>query len=308
MKKIFNSIIIGIASLLVLAGCTTNKEVQPGGQTLEVLSGTEKVMVPKDPKKVVVFDNSALDTLDALGLGDRVIGAPVKSLPEYLQKFKNVDSVGGIKEPDLEKINQLKPDLIIISGRQADFQKDLKAIAPVLYLTLDTQDTWKSIQANIELLGKVFDKEKEVASAVQKLQLEVETIRSKAEQSNQKALILLVNEGKISVYGKGSRYGMIHDALGFKLADESIVASTHGQDVSYEYILEKNPDVIFVIDRTKAIGGDTSNNAVASNALIQQTTAGKNGKIIDMNAQVWYLAGSGIESVQIMLADVQRGL
>lgn len=308
MKKIFNSIIIGIALLLVLAGCTTNKEVQPGGQTLEVLSGTEKVMVPKDPKKVVVFDNSALDTLDALGLGDRVIGAPVKSLPEYLQKFKNVDSVGGIKEPDLEKINQLKPDLIIISGRQADFQKDLKAIAPVLYLTLDTQDTWKSIQANIELLGKVFDKEKEVASAVQKLQLEVETIRSKAEQSNQKALILLVNEGKISVYGKGSRYGMIHDALGFKLADESIVASTHGQDVSYEYILEKNPDVIFVIDRTKAIGGDTSNNAVGSNALIQQTTAGKNGKVIDMNAQVWYLAGSGIESVQIMLADVQSGL
>lgn len=308
MKKILNSIAIGLTLLFLLTACTTNQQTQTGAQTIEVTSGSEKVTIPLNPKKVVVFDNSALDTLDALGVGDRVIGVPVKTLPEYLQKFKNVESAGGIKEPDLEKINQLKPDLIIISARQADFQKDLKAIAPVLYLNIDTKDTWKSIKTNIELLGKVFGKEKEALEKLKTLDSEVQTIKTKAEQSNQKALVLLVNEGKISVYGKGSRYGMIHDALGFKLADENIVASAHGQDVSYEYVLEKNPDVIFVIDRTKAIGGDTSKNGISANELIKQTNAGKNGKIIEMNAQVWYLAGSGLESVKIMLGDIQKGL
>lgn len=308
MKKNLKKIIIGLTLLFVLAGCTTNQKTQTETQTMEVTSGDEKVNIPLNPKKVVVFDNNALDTLDALGLKDRVIGAPIKTLPEYLQKFKNVESVGGIKEPDLEKINQLKPDLIIISARQADFQKNLKIIAPVLYLNIDTKDTWKSMKTNIELLGKIFGKENEAAEQLKTLEAEMKTIQTKAEQSNQKALVLLVNEGKISVYGKGSRYGIIHDTLGFKLADENIVASTHGQDVSYEYVLEKNPDVIFVIDRTKAIGGDASKNGIATNELVKQTTAGKNGKIIEMNAQVWYLAGSGLESVKIMLDDIQKGI
>ena len=86
--------------------------------------------MPKNPEKVVVFDNGSLDTMDALGVGDKVVGAATSSLPEYLSSYKKVESAGGIKEPDLEKINQLQPDLIIISGRQRDFQKDLSQIAP----------------------------------------------------------------------------------------------------------------------------------------------------------------------------------
>ena len=46
-------------------------------------------------------------------------------MPDYLKSYAAVDSAGGIKKPDLEKINQIQPDLIIISGRQRDFQKDL---------------------------------------------------------------------------------------------------------------------------------------------------------------------------------------
>ena len=87
--------------------------------------------------------------------------------------------------------------------------------------------------------------------------------------------------------------------------DDTLEASTHGQNISYEYLLEKNPDIIFVIDRTKAIGGDTSQSTLTENELVQQTTAGKNGKVIELNPQVWYLAGSGIESLDIMLSDVE---
>ena len=51
---------------------------------------------------------------------------------------------------------------------------------------------------------------------------------------------MLVNEGQLSAYGKGSRFGLIHDTFGFKAADDKIEASTHGQSVSYEYVLEKS--------------------------------------------------------------------
>ena len=81
----------------------------------------------------------------------------------------------------------------------------------------------------------------------------------------------------------------------------SVVQATYD-----EYILKNNPDLIFVIDRTKAIGGDTSQNSLVENELVQQTTAGENDQVVSLDPQVWYLAGSGIESLKLMIEDVNQ--
>lgn len=275
-------------------------------ETLEVNDSNGKVTVPKNPKKVVVFDNGSLDTLDALGVGDKVVGAATDNLPAYLDDYKKVDSAGGIKEPDLEKINQMKPDLIIISGRQSDFLEQLKEIAPTMYLAVDTSDTWNSIKQNVETLGKIFGKEKAAEKQLAALEISIKETKEKAVESKDKALTVLVNEGQLSTYGKDSRFGIVYDTFGFAEADDAIKASTHGQSVSYEYVLDKNPDVLFVVDRTKAIGGDDSNNNVADNELVAQTTAGKDKKVISLQPDVWYLSGGGLESVKMMLEDVNQ--
>ena len=237
-----------------------------------------------------------------------MIGAPTKSLPEYLADYKEVESAGGIKEPDLEKINQLKPDMIIISGRQQDFQDKLEKIAPTIYLSVDAKDTWNSTKKNIETLAEIFDKEDEAKTKIATLEKEIADVKEKAEASDEKALVILINEGQLSAYGMGSRFGIIHDTFGFKQADDAIEASTHGQSVSFEYVLEKNPDILFVIDRTKAVGGDDTNDNVTDNELVKQTNAGKNGKVISLEPDVWYLSGGGLESTHLMIEDVAKAL
>lgn len=275
--------------------------------TVTVTDGEgNKVEVATNPEKVVVFDNSALDTMDQLGVGDRVVGAATDNLPSFLAAYKEVESAGGIKEPDLEKINAMQPDLILISGRQKDFKEQLAKIAPTLYLSTDNTDTWHSMQSQIQSIGAIFGKEAVAQTAIDTLQTKIDSIAKQASASQEKALVLLVNEGSLSAYGAGSRFSIVHDTFGFAQADEQIEASTHGQSVSYEYVLEKNPDVIFVIDRTQAIGGDDSKNNVAENELVKETTAGKNGKVILLDPAVWYLAGSGIESVDIMADNVAK--
>lgn len=275
--------------------------------TVTVTDGEgNKVEVATNPEKVVVFDNSALDTMDQLGVGDRVVGAATDNLPSFLAAYKKMESAGGIKEPDLEKINAMQPDLILISGRQKDFKEQLAKIAPTLYLSTDNTDTWHSIQSQIQSIGAIFGKEAAAQTAIDTLQTKIDSIAKQASASQEKALVLLVNEGSLSAYGAGSRFSIVHDTFGFAQADEQIEASTHGQSVSYEYVLEKNPDVIFVIDRTQAIGGDDSKNNVAENELVKETTAGKNGKVILLDPAVWYLAGSGIESVDIMADNVAK--
>lgn len=314
--------LVGLSMVLLgvgLAGCgSTNNEASSDStgksatsstakaETLEVNDSNGKVIVPKNPKKVVVFDNGSLDTLDALGVGDTVVGAATDNLPAYLEDYKKVESAGGIKEPDLEKINQMKPDLIIISGRQSDFLDQLKEIAPTMYLAVDTSDTWNSIKQNVETLGQIFGKEKAAKKQLAALETSIKETKDKAAESKDKALTVLVNEGQLSTYGKDSRFGIIYDTFGFAEADDAIKASTHGQSVSYEYVLDKNPDILFVVDRTKAIGGDDSSNDVAKNELVAQTTAGKAKKVISLQPDVWYLSGGGLESVKMMLEDVNN--
>ena len=314
MKKIVLGFLV-IASLGLTAcngqEATTSETTEKASSNLVLTvkdSEEQSVKVQKNPEKVVVFDNGSLDTLDALGVGDKVIGAATKNLPTYLDKYKDVESAGGIKEPDLEKINQLQPDLIIISGRQRDYQEELSQIAPTLFLGLDTQNTWESMKQNIHTLAKIFDQEKKANERLADLSEQIDEIKGKTNDVSLNALVTLVNEGQLSAYGSGSRFGFIHDLFGFKQADDKIEASTHGQSVSYEYVLEKNPDILFVIDRTKAIGGDTSKDNIATNELVAQTTAGKNDKVITLQPDVWYLSGGGLESMKLMIEDVNQAL
>jgi iron complex transport system substrate-binding protein len=319
MKKKFLAVAtVSMIALLTLGACGNNsknatdgssaKESSAAETTITIEDSNGSVEVPKNPEKVVVFDNGSLDTLDALGVGETVVGAPTKNLPAYLADYKKVESAGGIKEPDLEKINQIKPDLIIISGRQQDFQDKLSKIAPTIYLSVDAKDTWNSTKKNIQTLAEIFDKKEEADKKIADLEKEIADVKEKAEASDEKALVVLVNEGQLSAYGTGSRFGIVHDTFGFKQADDAIEASTHGQSVSYEYVLEKNPDILFVVDRTKAIGGDDTNDNVADNELVKQTNAGKNGKVVSLQPDVWYLSGGGLESTHLMIEDVSAAL
>ncbi|MGC6769320.1 siderophore ABC transporter substrate-binding protein [Enterococcus sp. LJL51] len=317
-KKLLAFAVCSMAVVLLLGACGSGEKAATGDSSTAASSGEAKtitvedsdgsVEVPKNPEKVVVFDNGSLDTLDALGVGETVIGAPTANLPAYLDKYAEVESAGGIKEPDLEKINQLQPDLIIISGRQSDFKEDLSGIAPTIYLSVDAADTWNSTKKNIETLAEIFDKQEEAKEKIASLEEEIAEVKAKAEATDEKALVVLLNEGQLSAYGEGSRFGIVHDTFGFKQADENIEASTHGQSVSFEYVLENNPDILFVVDRTQAIGGDTTNDNITDNELIKQTNAGKNGKVITLQPDVWYLSGGGLESTHLMIEDAMKAL
>jgi len=133
-------------------------------------------------------------------------------------------------------------------------------------------------------------------------------VKKKAEEANKNALILLANEGKVSAFGPGSRFGLIHDVLGFKPVDPNIEVSTHGQSVSFEYILEKNPDYLFVVDRTAVVGGKTNAKDTVENELVKKTKAYQEGHIVYLDPNFWYLSGGGLVSVREMIEEVENSL
>ena len=72
--------------------------------------------VPYDPQRIAILDMASLDILDALGVGERVVGTADTSL-EYLQNYINDDisSLGTIKEAELEAVMACEPDVIFIT-------------------------------------------------------------------------------------------------------------------------------------------------------------------------------------------------
>ncbi|KAF6511346.1 siderophore ABC transporter substrate-binding protein [Geobacillus sp. FSL K6-0789] len=313
-------LMVVVALLLVVLAACGNKETASNGasgkndekkteqaEEMTIKHQLGEAKVKKNPEKVVVFDFGVLDTLDKLGV--KVTALPQMNVPKYLEKYKSSDyqNVGSLKEPDFEKLSEIKPDVIFISGRQAHLYDKLKEIGPTVYIGIDTQHYWDSFTNNMKLIGQMFGKEKEVDEELANIEKQIEEVKTKA--ADKKALIILTTGGKVSAYSKGSRFGLIHDVLGVPAADPNLkVTNPHGQSVSFEYIAEKNPDYLFVIDRDAVVEGKPTAKQTIENALVKKTKAYQNGHIVYLDPNYWYLSGGGLTSVSEMIKQVEEGL
>ncbi|MET7038970.1 siderophore ABC transporter substrate-binding protein [Clostridium botulinum] len=311
-KKVWT--IVGILIVFIVGGTLflkpkENKKEEASNADIKITHKLGEATLKKNPKKVVVFDYGTLDSLDKMGI--EIKGLPKSNIPSYLSKYKDdkyVD-VGTLFEPNFEKLNEIKPDVIFISARQSKVYEELNKIAPTIQLNTENGKYMESVKSNLEKLGKVFDKEDFVKDEIKKLDDSVKYINKKASESGKKALVILANDGALSAYGKGSRFGLIHEELGFPFSDEHIDTAVHGQKISFEYVVEKNPDYIFVVDRGAVVqGGHKSVNKILENDLIKTTKAYKNNKIISLNPELWYISSGGIVSTTEMLKEIKDSI
>ncbi|MFT4024232.1 MAG: ABC transporter substrate-binding protein [Flavihumibacter sp.] len=290
--------------ILLLAACTnsTSKKKADSSETTAIQHELGITNVPVTPQTIVVLDYSILETLDTLGI--RVAGIPKSHVPSYLQRFKDdttVADLGNPTEVNFEKINALNPDLIIMSARLRTSYEELSKIAPTLYLPIDDNDFMGSFKRNMSVIGKLFHKENIVQAAVDSIDGRLKALNEKTGRLPGKGMIALYTKGKFNVYGKNSRFGILHSVMGIKPSVDSIQNSMFGQAVSSEFIQEANPDYLFIIDRNAAVDKRAAGMAEIENPLIKTTNAYKNGKIIFLDHDYWYLAGGGLISVNKMI-------
>ena len=138
MKKIFTMMMVA-AMVFCVAACgntETNENTKYEKVTIQAYNANKEmadIEVPFDPQRIAVLDMPALDIIDTLGLGDRVVGS-AKVTIDYLTEYNPDDSngtiinLGTVKTADLEKVAASEPDIIFIGGRLASVYKDLEMI------------------------------------------------------------------------------------------------------------------------------------------------------------------------------------
>ena len=284
---------------------------------IESLNGNQEeteLEVPYNPERIAILDMASLDILDVLGVGDRVVGTASTSL-DYLQDYvndENIANLGTIKEADLEAVMACEPDVIFIGGRLASSYDALSEIAPVVYLTTDTETgVVASVEKNAGIIASMFGLEEQVDDLMSDFAGRVEALAAFAEGKT--AIVGLCTSGGFNVLGNDGRCSIIGREIGFENVgvDADIETSNHGNEASFEFVVEKNPEYIFVMDRDAAIATEGAQLAreIVENELVMETDAYQNGNIVYLeHPAVWYTAEGGVTALDVMLQDLEGEL
>ena len=308
---------VSSASAASDASTASSGEEKPETITVKSLNANREEVdleVPYDPERIAILDMACLDIIDSLGVGDRVVGSAGTSL-DYLQDYvtdQNIENLGTIKEADMEAVMACEPDVIFIGGRLSSSYDALSEIAPVVYLSTDTEiGVVESVRKNASTIAAMFGLEDQVDELMADFDERIETLEAFAEGKT--AIVGMCTSGSFNVLGNDGRCSMIGREIGFENVgvDANVDTSTHGNEASFEYVVEKNPDYIFVMDRDAAIGTDGAQLAqdIMENELVQGTDAYKNGQLVYLeHPAVWYTAEGGVQALDLMLQDLETTL
>ncbi|WP_293693517.1 ABC transporter substrate-binding protein [uncultured Phascolarctobacterium sp.] len=217
----------------------------------------EQMTYTKPPERVVAVWQNSIETLLALGVGDRIIagnGVPDKKFfrKEYQEQYSKIPYT-GLQLLDLETTMMLKPDLIVGWHstfapkvlRPTDFwhKRGVNTFIARSSMITNKERTLKNEYKDILDLGKIFDKNERAQQLVGQMQQEVNFAISRTADypRRPRALVLEFMGKEPTVYGEKSLAGNIVKELHGELLAEKQRA------IGLEQVVELDPDVIFVV-------------------------------------------------------------
>ena len=326
MKKILTGVLLGVC--LLLTGCERNIFTLPVKENPEALlrfnqpveyaynpahypvtienyntqGEPEQMTYTKPPERVVAVWQNSLETLLALGVGDRIIagnGVPDKKFfrKEYQEQYSKIPYT-GLQLLDLETTMMLKPDLIV--GWHSTFAP--KALRPTDFwhkrgvntfiarssIITNKKRTLENEYKDILDLGKIFDKNERAQQLVADMQHEMQfaTSQTASFQKRPRALVIEFMGKEVRVYGERSLAGdIVHELHGELLAAKD-------RSIGIEQVVELDPDVIFVVVIESHYGHEQDMvDRVTQHKALKNLRCVKEGRVLPLPLYAIYSSG-----------------
>jgi iron complex transport system substrate-binding protein len=216
------------------------------GTSPEVLQRAETV-----PHRIISLVPATTEMLFAMGAGDRVAG--VSNYDRFPAEVDRLPKVGGLLDPDVERVLSLKPDLVIVYDTQSDLKRQLeRAQVPMFRYTHrglpDITDTMRALGARVGAQAAAD-------AAAARIEQQLAAIgRRVAGRSRPKTLLVFGREpGTLRHVMASGGYGFLHDVLVIA-GGADVLGDLRRQsvDLSTEMILTRAPEVIIELH----YGGD----------------------------------------------------
>lgn len=282
-KKILSMLLVLMVILFTVTACSSksgkgtaknhasqSKEIK--GETKYPLtikdSYEREVTIDKEPEKVISIAPNITETIFALEKGEKLIGRT--EYCDYPEEVKKVQSIGTLTKPNIEKITELKPDLIVASTH---FKKEtLKKFEELgmKVIVLYGEESFDGAYETIEKVGTVLNAQDKAEEVVSNMKKKVEEVKI-----NKPSVYYVVAYGKGGDYtaGKGTFIGQMIEMAGGKNAADDV----EGWKYSLERLIEKNPDILICSKRFDTKKGIENTNGY------KDLDAVKNGRLYEID-------------------------
>lgn len=303
--------LVGAAALLLAAcggggdGSGGSSDGESSGETRTIEHAMGSAEVPVDPERVVVLDTGELDSAMALGITPvgAVEAVDGMGLPEYLgDGVRDIELVGSIEEPNLEKIATLEPDLILSNSlRHESIYDQLSQIAPTVF-TETTGVTWRE---NFDKQAEALNREDEANRVVADYEESISGLKDGFGAAPPTVSIVRFTPGDTRIYQKESFIGTVLEDAGLPRPEAQDVDEFGLLNVSAEAIPDMAGDVIF----TTVYGdeADTAKEDITSDPLWQNLDTVENDRVYEVSDDTWML-GIGYTAANEVLEDLDETL
>lgn len=279
-----------VVSILLASACaspmsqsgsapTSTASPQQAPFPLSVKAANGEVRIGKRPDRIVSLSPTATEMLFAIGAGDQVVAvddnsnyppqAPMTELSAY--------------QPNVEAVAKYSPDLVVISDDLGGIVKSLgKLSIPVMLepAAKNLDDTY----AQIEQLGAATGHVADAAHLVSSMKSEIQHLVASAPDFDHPLIYYHELDQTYYTATSSTFIGQIYGLLGLRnIADEAKGAASGYPQLSAEYIIKTDPDVIFLAD-TKCCGQSAA--TVAKRPGWDQIAAVKDGAVVSLDDDV----------------------
>ena len=251
------------------------------------------------PARIISLSPATTEILFSLGLGDRIVG--VTSFCDYPPEAKKKAKIGGMSNPSLEAIVELKPDIVVMTtdGNPREVDDRLRGMSLKTYVW--TARTLAELPGGVrELAGAMGVKERGEKLA-REMEEGIEKYRSlKSGAGSQKKVVYIVWPEPLLVAGPDTA---IHDAIAL-LGLENIAghAPSSYPRYSIEELIRASPDVLII---GKGAGMDIRTVSQGILKKLASVPAVKNGKVCYVSDNLYRLAPRVIQGIEELAACVR---
>lgn len=251
------------------------------------------ITIKKPPKKLALFTPYITEIALALGLGNKIVFGSSEGgvLPQFKNEYNKIPNrqIGHGIRLTKEEFLLLKPDFFSsnfnpeATGTLEELKK--RGISPFVPYTISKQNaTLDDVYNDILLLGKIFKKQKKAKEIVNGMKLKLkkakETLKSKPDGEKPKVMVMAKLNNGTTIFSSLAT-DLINKANGKNVFEE---VSSRYKLVPHKEVLEKNPDVILIMDvQSKGVSVEAKKEYLKSHFLLRDVNAVKNNKMYKIN-------------------------
>jgi iron complex transport system substrate-binding protein len=231
--------------LAVLAGCGggTPGKTSSTSFPLTISTAAGKVTIPHRPARIVSLSATATEDLYAVGAGPQVVA--VDSYSTYPDSAPRTTLSGFT--PNIEATAGYRPDLVLASDDTKGLVGQLGKLGIPVLVEPPATDLG-GVYAQIEQIGKATGHSDQAAAAVSGIRQEIQATLKSVPPSSR--ALSFYHELDQKYYSATSQtfVGQIYKLVGLRNVADSSPGSSQYPQLSAEYVIAANPDLIVLAD------------------------------------------------------------